>query len=74
MAEVGESGPTTNYEDVENCKNDLEGSNLDFDIDCGDNGKGNCNDSCNSEDHIVGLFMILVMALMRAELMIMFML
>lgn len=37
---------------------------MDFDIDCSDNGKGNCNDSHNSEDHIMGLLLILVIPLM----------
>lgn len=69
--EAGESGPTRNHEDVKDRKNDLEGSNLG--TDCGDNGKGNCSDSGEGEEHIVGLVMILVVALMRVELVIMLM-
>lgn len=69
--EAGESGPTTNHEDVKDRKNDLEGSNLD--TDCGDNGKGDCRDGCEREDCVVGLVMILVMAQMRGELVIMLM-
>lgn len=42
----------------------------DFDIDCSDNGKSNCNDNHNSEDHIMGLLLILVMPFMRMELMV----
>lgn len=65
-----ESGPTTNYDDAEDCKRDREGSGFDFDIDCDDDDEGNCNDSCDSpdgEDHIARLLMIVVMALVRVE-------
>lgn len=43
---------------------------MNFDTDCSDNGNGNCNDSHNSEDYIMGLLLILVMPLMRVELMV----
>lgn len=44
LTETGKSGPTKNYDDVEDCQSDLEGSNLDFDIGHSANGKGNYND------------------------------
>lgn len=30
LTEVGESGPTTNYDDVEDCQSDLEGEWIDW--------------------------------------------
>lgn len=63
MTEAGESGLIINYDDEEGCKSDLEGSN--FDIDCGIMVKVTVMTVVTVKGYIVGLFLILMTALIN---------